>query len=111
MHPGRPVSVQSLLDSTQDIPAYETIMAGAGQVYKRMINPFLRDMNILLSTNILTDWQLSYKGKIIPREEYVTLTYAVFSDCYVVFVMPENPQMKKMRLAQIKEIPEKTMAG
>ena len=95
MHPGRPINTLTLLNRTKEIPSIETVMSGARQVYKRIIFPFIRDMDALVEANVLTDWKLFYDGEEVPRTEYRKLRYDDFCKCNVFFSMPPNPNLKK----------------
>ena len=41
------ISVKTLIDACPNFPTYEDVMGGAGQISKRIINPFERDMDSL----------------------------------------------------------------
>lgn len=51
------VTVKELLEVAPSIPKYETLIQ-EGNVYQRIIAPFIRDMNILVNNNVLKEWYL-----------------------------------------------------
>ena len=99
------VSVPTLLSVTQEIPNYEKLQDGAGQLQKRIINPFVRTLDALVDNGVLSGWQLVYDGNVVPQEEYKGLRYTKFSECNVVYEMANFP--KEKRLAQRNDLLEK----
>ena len=93
------ISVKTLLDSTSEIPKYEKVMQTNRMVFKRIIAPFIRDMNVLVDNKTLEHWNLAYKKDYIDKSTYSDLKYNVFIDCIVHFKFayyPVDKQVKKL---------------
>ena len=93
------ISVKTLLDSTSEIPKYEKVMQTNRMVFKRIIAPFIRDMDVLVDNKILEHWSLEHKKDYIDKLTYSNLKYNVFINCIVHFKFayyPIDKQVKKL---------------
>lgn len=90
------IPVKSLLDSTPNIPKYEEIK-GKGELRKRIIGPFERDLNSL--NNVLKWHYCDNRGDLVdpPRK------YKDFEQSFIKFMFldyPELPTRKKKKKKQ-----------
>ena len=91
------MSVATLLDAIPDMPRYEEL-GDAGQLRKRIIDPFERDLNILEKINMLT-WH--YCGKNGAEMSEPT-TYKEFREGLVKFTWLDYPDQTE-RIEKIAE--------
>lgn len=100
------LSVKSLLESAIYIPSYDEVMAGNRNVTKRIIDPFIRDMEALEG---IFNWEFCHsKGAPLTEEELSIDSYALFSSLMVKFdTVDEYPKVtqkgKKPRRRQAKK--------
>ncbi len=78
------ISVETLLDACPNLADYEEVYKNGKQSYKqKIIEPFIRDMDAVESTNILS-WEFCYSGGIPLNEaEREGLNYEIFKNLYV----------------------------
>lgn len=89
------ISVPELLLSTQEIPSYDKLQDGARQLQKRIVAPFVRNMDILVQYGVISGWYLELDGKALGREELKTIRYKAFKNCMVVYEMKDYPKDKR----------------
>lgn len=89
------IRVPLLLEATRDIPKYEKVSAGAGQFHKRIVAPFVKNLDVLVEKGFLKEWHLEKDGEACPREDYKKLRHAFFVDCFVHFEILDFPVEKK----------------
>ena len=83
------ISVQTLLDSTDELPKYEDI-AAKGQIDQRIITPFERDLDAL--SNIIK-WEYCHsKGTPLTDAELINMDYSLFSSLLVKIEWVEYPE-------------------
>ncbi|MBO5605781.1 MAG: hypothetical protein J5915_10410, partial [Acidaminococcaceae bacterium] len=67
----------------------DEVMGKGKHVFQRVIKPFLRDMNYLISKNILSDWYFVEKGtqnKVDIDFKFLNKdTYDSFVNCNIYF--------------------------
>ncbi len=82
------------------LPSRQLIDQEALQIKKRIITPFVRDMNILVDYGILENWDLEYLGNIISGNDYSLEKYKYFFNSIVVYQMagfPDNRRLKSLQ--------------
>ena len=83
------ISVQTLLDSTDELPKYEDI-AAKGQIDQRIIKPFERDLDAL--SNIIK-WEYCHsKGMPLTDDELAEMDYSAFSQLLIKIKWVEYPE-------------------
>lgn len=92
----RKETVAGLLATTKSIPDKASLKR-ACQVHKRIITPFIRDMNVLVQYGLLREWYFVYNEKRIPVEEYKNLKYNVFINACVYYDMLIYPDEQRIR--------------
>lgn len=85
------VSVLKLLDIAEGLPKRHEL-GEAAQVHKRIITPFIRNLDVLVLCGFLSEWHFEYKGNAIAKEEYTKLRYDKFVDCQVVCHFMGGPE-------------------
>lgn len=109
------ISVNTLLAACPGIPRYEDI-AQAGQLTKRIIEPFERDMDALLEVGALSSWEYCHsKGQPLTDDELSQgWTYDLFSSLLIHFDMDGYPDQTKRldsRARYIKAAAKRKAAG
>lgn len=104
------ISVQTLLNSTDELPRYEDI-ASTGRIDQRIIRPFERDLDAL--SDILT-WEYCHsKGEPLSAAELSSMDYALFSSLLIKIKWIEYPAevaqkaMERKELAKANAAPKK----
>ena len=104
------ISVQTLLDSTDEIPKYADI-AARGEIERRIISPFERDLDAL--SNIVK-WEYCHsKGVPLTDDELANMDYSLFSSLIVKIMWVEYPEevaekaRERKALASAKATPKK----
>ena len=89
------IGVLTLLECAQEIPSRDEVMGKGKHVFQRVIKPFLRDMNYLISKNILSDWYFVEKGtqnKVNIDFKFLNKdTYDSFVNCNIYFDLCDYP--------------------
>ena len=104
------ISVQTLLNSTDELPKYEDI-ASTGRIDQRIIRPFERDLDAL--SNALT-WEYCHsKGAPLTAEELLNMDYALFSSLLIKITWVDYPaevaikQIERREKAKANATPKK----
>lgn len=104
------ISVQTLLDSTGELPRYEDI-ASKGQIDQRIIKPFERDLDALSDT---IKWEYCHsKGVPLTDTELASMDYALFSSLLIKIEWVEYPEevaekaKERKAIAKAKAAPKK----
>lgn len=95
------IAVKTLLEASPEAVDYESI-AGAGQITRRIIEPFERDMNALLPPSendlgerrysVLSSWEYcNPKGEPLTEDQLQNMDYATFSSLLVKFEFCNYP--------------------
>ena len=93
------ISVKKLLESCPELPSYEDLRKGAGQVRKRIIVPFQRDMDELKRLGVLTDWRYCQKGDAaLTKEETEKPEYKKWIEWNIAFELADYPQRETNEL-------------
>lgn len=97
-------TVATLLKAAKGIPRYEDI-AATGQVYNRIISPFDRDLQELVSAGVLSSYYYETPAGIrIEGNQLGGLSYAEFSALYVCFELKAYPDQTPRIEAKQKRI-------
>lgn len=91
------ISVKKILEDIQEIPKYEVVKNATGAVFQRIIRPFIRDMDELVSKKILKSWYLTFNNGIINSFDYKSLKYDVFEKSMLHFTFVDYPIKKDLR--------------
>ncbi len=91
------LAVARLLSYSTEIPHKTSLNSRYGQLRKRIISPFIRDMDALVSYRILNDWHLEIDGQPVSEEELESITYKLFYKAVVVYKLAGNPELKYHR--------------
>ena len=100
------ISVTSLLSVTYEIPKWSDLQKDGSQAFRRIIVPFVRDMDALVQHHVLESWFLIYNGERVQVSDYNTLGYSKFEKCMVHFRFYRHPNDK--RSTNDKPAPEQT---
>lgn len=95
------IAVKTLLEASPETIAYESI-AGAGEITRRIIDPFQRDMDALLPPSendlgerrysVLSSWEYcNPKGEPLTEDQLQNMDYATFSSLLVKFEFCNYP--------------------
>ena len=106
------IAVKTLLNASPEMPKYKDIAKG-GEITRRIIDPFERDMDALEDT---ITWEYCHKnGHPLTNEETETFTYELFETLLIKISWKKYPdrELQKKAIQQIKpktnqEKPEKT---
>lgn len=98
-------TVKTLLNSSKGIPAYEKI-AASGEIERRIITPFDRDMYALVEAGVLSDyWYYSEDGTPINRDKVKSLSYREFASLNIHYELKGYPdQTPRIEAARQKRI-------
>lgn len=101
------ISVNSLLQATAEIPKKIFLDSRYKQVKKRIITPFIRDMDALIKYGTLNNWHFEINGQPISVNERDTINHDLFLKAIVVYTLSDNPEKKyhkqKVRKAEKKD--------
>ena len=107
------IAVQTLFDTSPNIPSYEQVMESDRELKRRIIEPFERDMDALEDTLTWTYCQSG--GATITREQAKIMDYDMIKDLLVKVSWKNYPdqttrlEKKNKRLEQKqKKLEEKT---
>lgn len=90
------IAVKTLLDATPELPSYEEVAKGKGQIYQRIIEPFERDLKALVDAGVLESWEYCNSKKApLTQDQLNGLTYEIFSELYVSFILAEYPNQEQ----------------
>lgn len=94
------ISVQTLLNSTDELPRYEDI-ASTGRIDQRIIRPFERDLDAL--QDILT-WEYCHsKGEPLSAAELSAMDYSTFSELLIKVKWLDYPAEVAQKALERKE--------
>ena len=87
------ISVETLLSCANALPSYDEVMASDRHISSRIIEPFLRDMNVLVPT---LQWEFCKKntGEMLSDDE-VELDYYTFKNLNVRITWNNYPDQTK----------------
>lgn len=89
------ISTRAILDSCNNMPTYEEVMAEDKQVSRRIIKPFEKAMEELVNIGYLTEWYYLKPNKgNLTDEELADLDYQTFIGLSVFFSLAETPPKK-----------------
>lgn len=94
------IKIKSLLAACPNLPAYEDLDKSKGEITRKIIDPFMNNMNHLEDIGLLT-WKLCHnQGQpLTPDEEEAYrdggLTYAIFEDLYIKVDLKEYPSQAR----------------
>lgn len=95
------ISVQTLLNSTDELPRYEDI-ASTGRIDQRIIRPFERDLDAL--SNILT-WEYCHsKGAPLTAAELSSMDYALFRSLLIKITWLDYPAEVAIKAIERREV-------
>ncbi len=90
------ISVKSLLKSCCDIPSYDDVIATGGQVQQRIITPFERALDHLISKKIITCWEYCNSKKTrLTDKQLSDQSYEGFKKRFIYFKIKDFPDQKK----------------
>lgn len=104
------VNVETLLNSTSSIPAYDELKKRQMQVHQRIISPVFCTLDALVDCKVLSKWQLEYKGDVVPKDKYSRIRYEMFKECvvsYEMFHYPEKNRRKALLNSTLRANPGK----
>ena len=88
-------TVKTILDAVKAIPRYDEI-SSKGQIYNRIIAPFNRDLQNLVSLGMLSYcYYETPDGERIEGDKLGKLSYLEFSSLYVFFELKAYPDQTK----------------
>ncbi len=96
-------TVATLLRAAKGIPRYEDI-AATGQVYNRIIAPFNRDLQELVSAGVLSSYHYETPAGVRIEGNQLGLSYQEFSALYVYFELRGYPDQTPRIEAKQKRI-------
>ena len=96
-------TVATLLRAAKGIPRYEDI-AATGQVYNRIIAPFNRDLQELVSAGVLSSYHYETPAGVRIEGNQLGLSYQEFSALYVCFELRGYPDQTPRIEAKQKRI-------
>jgi len=98
------ISVKKLLEALPDMPTYKDVMGKAGQVTKRIIDPFEKNIEALVTEyDVLESWHYCIKnGAPIPEEQLKNYDYKTWITWQIEFKLVDYPNQEE-RIKQIKE--------
>ena len=100
------ISVKKLLEACPELPSYEDLRKGAGQVKKRLMDPFKRDMDELKRLGVLTDWRYCQKGDAaLTKKQTEKPEYKEWIEWNVAFEMEDYPRRE---IKELKKVTKKT---
>lgn len=107
MNYGKPnygrISVKTLLSAAKGIPRYETI-AGKGEIYRRIIAPFDRDLHALIEAGVLDSYSyLDADGEPVERSLLSGYSYAQFSLFTILFDLKDYPEARHAERLELKQ--------
>ena len=84
------INVETLLNLALEIPKYDDIKK-TGSIRQRIIAPFIRDMDVLVKMNVLSEWHLEdlFSKELIDCPK--TVTWKQFINSKLVFELKEYP--------------------
>lgn len=95
------ISVQTLLNSTDELPRYEDI-ASTGRIDQRIIRPFERDLDAL--SNTLT-WEYCHsKGAPLTAAELSSMDYALFRSLLIKITWLDYPAEVAIKAIERREV-------
>lgn len=84
-------TVKTLLSAAKGLPRYEDI-ASTGEIYRRIIERFDRDLSALVDAGALLNcWYFDDKGNQIERSQLGLMSYAEFSALNVHYELKDYP--------------------
>lgn len=95
------ISVQTLLDSTPELPTYSEVMSKDKALSRRIIEPFERDLNALEDS---FSWEYCHsKGEPLTEQELASFDYETFKNCLVKIHWKNYPdQTERLQARQEK---------
>ena len=101
------IGVKTLLDKCPGLPRYNELDTKKGEISRRIIEPFERDMDALVEVQAIGSWEYCHsKGAPLSDEELeAQVSYADWSSRLIHFDMPEYPNQQKRPAG--KEHPER----
>lgn len=95
------ISVQTLLNSTDELPRYEDI-ASTGRIDQRIIRPFERDLDAL--SNTLT-WEYCHsKGAPLTAAELSSMDYSLFRSLLIKITWLDYPAEVAIKAIERREV-------
>lgn len=95
------ISVQTLLNSTDELPRYEDI-ASTGRIDQRIIRPFERDMDALHNT---LSWEYCHsKGAPLTAEELLNMDYSLFRSLLIKITWVDYPAEVAIKAIERREV-------
>ena len=95
------ISVQTLLNSTDELPRYEDI-ASTGRIDQRIIRPFERDMDALSNT---LSWEYCHsKGAPLTAEELLNMDYSLFRSLLIKITWVDYPAEVAIKAIERREV-------
>ena len=91
------ISVKKILEEIQEIPKYEVVKNATGAVFQRIIRPFIRDVDALVTINVLKSWHLTFNNETINPFDYKSLKYDVFEKSIMHYTLINHPIRKQLR--------------
>ena len=107
MNYGKPnygrITVKTLLSAAKGIPRYESI-AGKGEIYRRIISPFDRDLYALIEAGVLDSYSyLDAEGEKVDRGELYRYSYSQFSLFTILFELKDYPEARHAERLEQKQ--------
>lgn len=99
------IKIKSLLGACPNLPRYQDLDKSKGEITRKIIDPFMNNLNHLEDRGLFT-WKLCHsKGDPLTAEEETAyrdggMTYALFETLYVMFDFIDYPS--QARLVEIK---------
>lgn len=95
------IAVQTLLDSTPELPTYSEVMSGNKNLTDRIIRPFERDLDALEDS---FSWEYCHsKGEPLTEQELARFDYETFKNCLVKIHWKNYPdQTERLQARQEK---------
>lgn len=102
------IAVQTLLDSTDELPKYSDVVA-KGQIDQRIKTPFERDLDAL--SNVIK-WEYCHrKGMPLTDEELANMDYSLFSKLLIKIKWVEYPEEVAEKARERKAIAQAKAAA
>ncbi len=85
------ITVKKVLENTQEIPTYDVVKSATGAVFQRIIKPFIRDMDELVTQKILKSWYITIDNFVVNRDGYKNLKYDSFESAVIHYTFVNYP--------------------
>ena len=106
------ISVESLLNVTQEIPTYDKVTASGRHYKQQIIDPFERNMEVLEKLGLIKEWEYCHaNGEPLTDDELRNWNYDIFSKLLIKYELNGYPpreaeQPKKPKNARGKKSPK-----